>query len=57
MQDLTTTLVFDRSTKNKHLYKAREGSPEFLGSVYIEKEFMPDVPPEQIIVTVKDNSQ
>tara|TARA_B100000949_G_C14283909_1_gene453208 strand:+ start:2503 stop:2667 length:165 start_codon:yes stop_codon:yes gene_type:complete len=52
VEELKITLYFDRSTKNKHLFKKAEGSSEGLDNIYLNKDSVKGDVPQTIEVTI-----
>jgi hypothetical protein len=52
VEELKITLHFDRSTKNKHLFKKADGSTEGLDNIYLNKDSIKGDPPQTIEVVI-----
>ena len=52
MEELKITLHFDRSTKNKHLFKKTDGSTEGLDNIYLNKDSVKGDVPQTIEVVI-----
>ena len=52
MTDIEVRLVFERSTKGTHLYKASTPG-QVVKSIYIQREAFDGAPPKTIILTIE----
>ena len=55
MEELKITLHFDRTTKNKHLFKKAEGSSQGVDNIYLNKDAITGDAPGSVIVTISEN--
>lgn len=53
MEKQVVVMVYDKATKNKHVYKDEGSGPPTVSSLYIEKYVTGNNPPSHLRVTIE----